>query len=86
MSDARKVTIKPSFGGRNFKSEEALSFYPSLRIFFSKKYSKRDKKRATFFFFLIDKARVGYDTVKKDKEGHGIRPIRSNVWENWYVV
>lgn len=75
MSDARKFAIKPSFGGRNFKPEEALSFLSIVEDLFSKKYSERDKIRATVIF-LTDKARVWYDTIKRDREGRGLRPIR----------
>ena len=74
LDDLKKYPIKPSFGGRNCKPEEVMSFISIVEDFFSPRYEDADKIKATVLF-LQDKARVWYDTLKRNRENRGLGPI-----------
>ena len=74
LKDLKKYPIKPSFGGRNCKLEEVLSFMSIVEDFFPSKYMDADKIKVTVIF-LKDKARVLFDTLKRDRENRGLGPI-----------
>ena len=74
LRDLKKYPIKPSFGGRNCKPEEVMSFISIVEDFFPSKYTDADKIKVTVIF-LKDKARVWFDTLKRDRENRGLGPI-----------
>ena len=74
LDDLKRYPIKPSFGGRNCRPEEVMSFISIVEDFFSSRYKDADKIKATVIFFQ-DKARVWYDTLKRNRENHGLGPI-----------
>ena len=76
LDDLKKYPIKPCFGGRNCKPEEILSFISIVEDFFPSKYKDVDKIKATIIF-LQDKARVWFDTLKRDRENCGLAAMTS---------
>jgi hypothetical protein len=74
LKDLKKYPIKASFGGRNCKLEEVMSFISIVEDFFPSKYTDRDKIKVTVIF-LKDKARVWFDTLKRDRENRGLGPV-----------
>jgi hypothetical protein len=68
------MAYRPDFGGRGVKPEEVLSFVSIVEDLFTKRYSEIDKVKAAVLL-LKDKARVWFDTLKKDREGRGLGPI-----------
>ena len=50
LNDLKKYPIKPSFGGRNCKPEEIMSFISIVEDFFLSKYQDADKIKATVIF------------------------------------
>ena len=74
LEDLKRYPIKPRFGGRDCKPEEVMSFISIVEDFFSSRYEDADKIKATVIF-LQDKARVWYDTLKRDRENRGLGSI-----------
>lgn len=74
VKDVRRMAYRPDFGGRGVKPEEVLSFVSIVEDLFTKRYSEIDKVKAAVLL-LKDKARVWFDTLKKDREGRGLGPI-----------
>ena len=64
LDDLKKYPIKPSFGGRNCKPEEVMSFISIVEDFFSPRY--KDVRIKATMIFLQEKARVWYDTLKRN--------------------
>ena len=76
LDDLKTYPIKPCFGGRNCKPEEVLSFISIVEDFFPSKYKDVDKIKATIIF-LQDKARVWFDTLKRDQENRRLGTMTS---------
>jgi hypothetical protein len=74
LKDLKKYPIKPSFGGRNCKPEEVMSFISIVVDLFLSKYTDAEKIKVTVIF-LKDKARVWFDTLKRDRENRRLGPI-----------
>ena len=53
-----------------------MFFISIVEDFFPSKYKDADKIKATVIF-LQDKARVWFDTLKRDRENRGLGPISS---------
>ena len=76
VNDVRRMAYRPNFGGRGVKPEEVLSFVSIVEDLFTRRYSEMDKIKAAVLL-LKDKARVWFDTLKKDREGRGLGPVRT---------
>ena len=74
LDDLKRYPIKPSFGGRNCKPEEVMSFISIVEDLFSSRYKDADKIKTTVIF-LHNKARVWYDALKRDQENRGVGPV-----------
>ena len=74
LDDLKRYPIKPSFRGRNCKPEEVMSFISIVEDFFSSRYKDADKIKSTVIF-LQNKARVWYNTLKRDRENRGLGPV-----------
>ena len=74
LEDLKKYPTKLSFGGRNCKPKEVMSFILIVEDFFPSKYTDADKIKV-FVIFFKDKARVWFDTLKRDRENRGLGPI-----------
>jgi hypothetical protein len=70
MTDVKNLTYGTSFGGRNVKPEEVISFVSIVEDLFTNRYIEKDKIKAAIVL-LKDKAHVWFDTLKKDCENRG---------------
>jgi hypothetical protein len=76
MSDVKSLAYRPSFGGRNVKLEEVMSFVSIIEDLFTSRYTKKDKNKAAIVL-LKDKACVWFDTLKRDRENRGLDHIKT---------
>jgi hypothetical protein len=67
MSDIKNLAYRPSFGGRNVKPEEVISFVSIVEDLFTSRYTEKDKIKAVVVL-LKNKARVWFDMLKRDHE------------------
>jgi hypothetical protein len=76
MSDVKNLAYQPRFGGRNSKPKEVISFLFIVEDLFTNRYQKKDKIKA-IVVLLKDKARVWFDTLKRDRENWGLGCIET---------
>jgi hypothetical protein len=76
MSDVKNLAYRPSFGGRNVKPEKVISFVSIIEDLFTSRYTEKDKIKAAIVL-LKDKARVWFDTLKRDCENRGLGRIET---------
>jgi hypothetical protein len=76
MSDVKNLAYRPSFGGCNVKPEEVISFVSIVEDLFTNRYTEKDKIKAVVVL-LKDKARVWFDTLKRDRENRGLDCIET---------